>query len=181
MLVSYGHGTESVEKTITTLWSAGVKSLVDVRIGPGSRKHPQFMKDSLAEWLPDAGIKYRWDKRLGGFRHNVADSPDVGWQNESFRNYASYMRSEEFLAGIEDLISEARSNTTAFMCSETLWWRCHRRMISDFLAVAKETPVKHLMHDRHLTPHNPYGKPSTGIRLMDNGLLIYDGKQRLAA
>ena len=183
MLISYGHGADSIEKTLETLGSAGVTSLVDVRKGPGSRRNPQFMRGAMEEWLPEAGIRYRWDKRLGGFRPPVKDSPDVCWDNDSFRNYASHMRAEEFLTGLSDLIDEADAWQTAFMCSEPVWWRCHRRLIADFLQVAREIPVMHLMHDHRLVPHNPYGKgkSDTGIRLMDNGLLIYDGGQQLLA
>ena len=183
MLVSYGHGTDPIDKTVATLRSAGVTSLVDVRTGPGSRRNPQFMKAAMEEWLPEVGIKYRWEKRLGGFRPEVEGNPNVCLREEGFRNYAPHMWSEEFLDAIGEVIEEAEDCVLAYMCSESLWWSCHRRMISDFLQVARDIPVMHLMHDHKLVPHNPYGKgkSDTGIRLMDNGLLIYDGGQQLLA
>ncbi|UUL76564.1 DUF488 domain-containing protein [Pseudarthrobacter sp. Fe7] len=97
-LFTVGHGTASQEDFTRLLSGAGVTSLVDVRIGPGSRKHPHFGKDRLAVWLPEAGIDYRWEKRLGGFRKLLPGSPDTALRNESFRAYAGYMRTEDFAA-----------------------------------------------------------------------------------
>src|SRR5687768_8156825 len=96
-LLTVGHGTASQDEFGELLAGAGVQALVDVRIAPGSRKFPHFGKDLLAEWLPGAGVAYRWEKRLGGFRKLPPDSPDVALRNDSFRAYAAYMRSSEFL------------------------------------------------------------------------------------
>lgn len=181
MLVSYGHGKDSVEKTVGTLQFAGVTSIVDIRSSPTSSKNPQFYGEEMERWLPSS-IQYRWDVRLGGHRNATLGNPNTALRVRGFKNYAAYMWTEEFLAGIEDLIAESDSGVVAFMCAESLWWRCHRRMVSDFLVAARNIPVMHLMHNHKLVPHDPFSpKSDTGIRLMDNGLLIYDGGQQLLA
>ena len=90
-----------------------------------------------------------------------------------FRGYAGYMRTSEFLAAADELIAEASTQRVAAMCSESLWWRCHRRLVADFVSVARGLPVLHLMHDGRLQEH----RPSPGIRLRDDGLLVYDAGQ----
>ena len=107
MLLTYGHGTESSERTVATLRAASVASLVDIRIAPGSRRHPQFARAAMESWLPEAGISYRWEKRLGGFRKPGPDSPDTAWHEDMFRGYAEHMRSGEFLAAISAVLDEA--------------------------------------------------------------------------
>jgi uncharacterized protein (DUF488 family) len=168
-LFTAGHGTASQEDFTALLAAAGVQSLVDVRIGPGSRKHPHFGKDRLAEWLPQAGISYRWERRLGGFRKLPPDSPDTALRNGSFRAYAAYMRSPDFAAAVADLLAGARSTPTAIMCSETVWWRCHRRLIADHCVLLKDVPVEHLLPPAKHAPH----VPTRGVRVFGNGLL-YD-------
>ena len=174
MLLTYGHGTESSERTVATLAGAGVSSLVDIRTAPGSRRNPQFARAALAEWLPAAGIRYRWEKRLGGFRKPGADNPDVTWREEMFRGYAEHMRSADFVAAIDGVLAEAAGRQVAVMCSESLWWRCHRRLVADFVSVARGVEVRHLMHDGRVQQH----RPSPGVRLRDDGLLVYDAGQR---
>jgi uncharacterized protein (DUF488 family) len=173
MLLTYGHGTDSAERTVATLQAASVASLVDIRIAPGSRRHPQFARADMERWLPDAGIRYRWDKRLGGFRKPAPDSPDVAWREDMFRGYAGYMRSADFLAAIDQVLAEAAERQVAVMCSESVWWRCHRRLVADFVSIARGVEVRHLMHDGRLEPH----RPSAGVRLREDGLLVYDGGQ----
>lgn len=165
-LFTVGHGTASQEDFAGLLRSAGVTSLVDVRIGPGSRKYPHFGKDRLALWLPEAGIGYRWEKRLGGFRKLLPDSPDTALRNESFRAYAGYMRSEDFLAAAAELVAGSQAATTAIMCSETLWWRCHRRLIADHSVLLAGLPVEHLMPPAKPVPH----VPTKGVRVTENEL-----------
>ncbi|BCW81152.1 MULTISPECIES: DUF488 domain-containing protein [unclassified Arthrobacter] len=165
-LFTVGHGTASQEDFAGLLRSAGVTSLVDVRIGPGSRKYPHFGKDRLALWLPEAGIGYRWEKRLGGFRKLLPDSPDTALRNESFRAYAGYMRSEDFLAAAAELVAGSQATTTAIMCSETLWWRCHRRLIADHCVLLAGLPVEHLMPPAKAVPH----VPTKGVRVTENEL-----------
>ena len=173
MLLTYGHGTEPAERTAEILREAGVSSLVDIRTAPGSRRNPQFARAALEEWLPAAGIAYRWEKRLGGFRRPGPDNPDVVWREDMFRGYAEHMRSPGFLAAIDEMLAEAQTPQVTVMCSESLWWRCHRRLVADFAAVARGIEVSHLMHDGRLEPH----RPTPGVRLRDDGLLVYDAGQ----
>ena len=173
MLLTYGHGTDSPERTVVTLRHAAVASLVDIRTAPGSRRNPQFARAALSGWLPEAGIGYRWEKRLGGFRRPGLDNPDVVWRVNTFRGYAQHMRSADFLSAIDGVLAEAARRQVAVMCSESLWWRCHRRLVADFVAVARGVEVRHLMHDGRLEPH----RPTPGLRLREDGLLVYDGGQ----
>lgn len=173
MLLTYGHGTDSTQRTVAILRAAAVASVVDIRIAPGSRRNPQFARMELSRWLPDAGIAYRWEKRLGGFRKPGADNPDLAWQEDMFRGYAEYMRSEEFRAAIDLVLSEESSRQVTVMCSESLWWRCHRRLVADYVSVAREIDVRHLMHDGRIEEH----RPSPGLRLRSDGQLVYDGGQ----
>lgn len=156
-----------------TLGNAGVSSLVDIRTAPGSRRNPQFARAALEEWLPEAGIAYRWEKRLGGFRRPGPDNPDVVWREDMFRGYAEYMRTAEFLTAIDAVLAESDIRPVAVMCSESLWWRCHRRLVADFAVVGRGTEVRHLMHDGRLEEH----RPTPGVRLRDDGLLVYDAGQ----
>jgi uncharacterized protein (DUF488 family) len=178
MLLTYGHGTDTAERTVATLAAAGVAALVDVRTAPGSKRNPQFARAALEEWLPEGGIAYRWDKRLGGFRRPSAGNPDVAWHEDMFRGYAEHMRSADFGAAIDAVLAEvaaagAGSRLVTVMCSESLWWRCHRRLLADFVSVARGTEVRHLMHDGRVEAH----RPSAGLRLRDDGLLVYDAGQ----
>ena len=173
MLLTYGQGTESAERTVATLAGAGAASLVDIRTAPGSRRNPQFVRAAMEEWLPEAGIAYLWEKRLGGFRKPSAGNPDVAWREDMFRGYAEHMRSADFRAAIDAVLAEAESRKLVVMCSESLWWRCHRRLVADFVSVAREVEVRHLMHDGRTEPH----RPSPGLRLRDDGLLVYDSGQ----
>jgi uncharacterized protein (DUF488 family) len=178
MLLTYGHGTESPERTVATLRAAAVSSLVDIRTAPGSRRNPQFARAALEQWLPAAGIAYRWEKRLGGFRRPGPDNPDVAWREDMFRGYAEHMRSPDFLSAAAAVLAEAalaekETGQVAVMCSESLWWRCHRRLFADFAVVARGAEVRHLMHDGRLDEH----RPTPGVRLRDDGLLVYDAGQ----
>jgi uncharacterized protein (DUF488 family) len=169
VLYTAGHGTASRDEFIAILSAAGVASLVDVRIGPGSRKHPHFGKDLMAGWLPAAGIKYRWEQRLGGFRKLPPDSPDTALRNESFRAYATYMRSDAFRSAVSGLVADALDEPTAIMCSETLWWRCHRRLVADHCLLLDGLPVEHLMPRSRPVPH----MPTRGVRVLEDSL-VYD-------
>jgi uncharacterized protein (DUF488 family) len=170
MLLTFGHGTDTAQRCAGLLAGAGVGSVVDIRIAPGSRRNPQFARAELERWLPEAGIGYRWEKRLGGFREPSAGNPDLAWREDMFRGYAEYMRTEPFRAAIDLVLQEER---VAVMCSESLWWRCHRRLVADFVSVARSVAVRHLMHDGRLEEH----QPSPGLRQREDGLLVYDGGQ----
>lgn len=168
--MTFGHSTAGRERILELLRGAGVAALVDVRTAPGSRRDPDLLRERLAEWLPDGGVAYRWERDLGGFRPLPQDSPDVVWRNESFRGYAAHTRSPGFVAAMDRLLREAAGARTAVMCSEAVWWRCHRRLIADFAVLARGVPVLHLMHDGRLNAH----RPTPGARLRDDGLLVYD-------
>lgn len=170
MLHTLGHGTSAAEAFAARCREAGVGLVVDVRAFPGSRRHPHFGRDAMSGWLPTAGIAYRWLPALGGRRRRVPESKHVALRNESFRAYADHMESEEFLAGVEELLGVARETTAAVMCSESVWWRCHRRLLSDHLVLVRAEHVVHLMHDGRATDH----VPTDGVRLDDAGALVYD-------
>ncbi|MFF4964174.1 DUF488 family protein [Streptomyces sp. NPDC001037] len=170
-LLTFGHSTADRETLTGLLKEAGVDAVVDVRTAPGSRRNPDLSRQRLAEWMPEADIAYRWERRLGGWRRPAPDSPDTVWRNESFRGYAAHTRSPEFVSAMDELMRQAGERRTAVMCSEAVWWRCHRRLIADFAVLARGVPVRHLMHDGRLTAHSP----TPGVRLRDDGLLVYDG------
>jgi uncharacterized protein (DUF488 family) len=173
MLLTFGHGAASAEQIISLLHGAGVSALIDVRSAPGSRRHPHVARTELQRWLPAAGITYRWDKRLGGLRRPDPDSPDVAFGVDAPRGYAGHMRTPSFLTAVDDALVLAKAQGTAVMCAESLWWRCHRRMLADFAVAARGVPVRHLMHDGRLEEH----RLSPGLRLREDGLLVYDGGQ----
>jgi uncharacterized protein (DUF488 family) len=172
-LFTVGHGTLDRADLGALLTRAGVDLLVDVRRFPGSRHNPDVSSDRMAEWLPQAGIDYRWEERLGGRRRRdkTAESDADGWWRvEAFRAYAAHTRTPEFLAALDELCVEVGSRgTTAVMCSEAVWWRCHRRLVADAALLLKGVEVAHLGHDGRTTPH----EPSAGARVVD-GLLHYD-------
>jgi uncharacterized protein (DUF488 family) len=169
LLLTVGHGAASAEDFQRLLQTAGVVSVIDVRIGPGSRKHPHFGREELEVWLPAAGISYRWERRLGGFRKLPTDSPDVALRNESFRAYASHMRTPDFVAALTGVLAEAAERRTAIMCSETVWWRCHRRLIADHAVLLDGAEVSHVMPPGRTVDHAPTG----GVRVAGEQLL-YD-------
>ena len=173
MLLTFGHGAASAEQIIGLLRDADVSVLVDVRTIPASRRHPHVVRAELQRWLPEAGISYRWEKRLGGLRAPEPDSPDVAFGVDSLRGYAGHMRTATFLTAVDQVLALASARGTAVMCAESLWWRCHRRMLADFVTAVRGVPVRHLMHDGRLEEH----RLSPGLRLRDDGLLVYDGGQ----
>jgi uncharacterized protein (DUF488 family) len=176
VIFTVGHGTRSIEEFLAALGVAGIRRLVDVRTAPGSRRHPQFGRDALAASLESQVIEYVWRKELGGFRTPRPDSPHVALRNDAFRGYADYMETEEFNSALAWLIDTSRDTPTAIMCAETLWWRCHRRMISDALTVAGCEVVHLLDEGRRETHHlNPNAR-------IDGSRLVYDiGAQQALA
>jgi uncharacterized protein (DUF488 family) len=169
-LFTVGHGAAAANDLLQRLQAAAISVLVDVRIAPGSRKHPHFGRDELAVWLPRAGVDYRWERRLGGFRKVPPASPDTALRNASFRGYATHMRTGEFVAAIDEVLDAAAAAPTTVMCSETLWWRCHRRMIADYVTLVREWDVRHLMPGERFEPH----RVTDGAR-RDGDIVVYDG------
>lgn len=167
-MLTVGHGTHEADAFAALLAGAGVTHVVDVRTAPGSRRYPWFGAAALAEWLPAAGFAYTHERDLGGFRKPLPDSPNAGWRNESFRGYADYLRTPPFWAALDRVL--ALPGNVTVMCSESVWWRCHRRLIADALVAARGTAVGHLMPDGRVTAH----EPTAGVTLAD-GLPLYPG------
>jgi len=173
-VLTFGHGTATQEQLLQLLHEAGVRSVVDVRRFPGSRRHPHVAATELEHWLPAAGVGYRWEPRLGGRRQLPRDAHDLDpwWQVPAFRAYAAHTRTPEFRAGLDALLADANAagdgttGRTAVMCSESLWWRCHRRLIADVLVLLHGVEVCHLQHDGRLVTH----VPSAGARTTPEGL-----------
>jgi uncharacterized protein (DUF488 family) len=162
-----GHSTHDIDEFIALLAENRIEAVADVRSLPGSRKFPQFNAEDLAESLPAAGIEYMPFKQLGGRRKTRKDSPHTVWRHPAFRGYADYMDTEDFRRGIDDLLALARQKRTAIMCSEAVWWRCHRSMIADFLK-AKGAKVVHVMR-LGKTEEHPYTSAATIV----DGVLEY--------
>src|SRR5437763_14040819 len=117
-LITVGHGTLSEDEFAELLRDAGAESLVDVRTAPGSRRHPQFRRQAMEQWVPDAGIAYRWEPRLGGLRKPTTDSPNVALRHSGFRAYADHMATPDFIAALGDVLEEASTRPAPVMCAE---------------------------------------------------------------
>ena len=157
-LLTVGHGTATPGELATLLTGAGVAQVVDVRRFPGSRRDPELAREAMEVWLPAAGIGYLWEPRLGGRRRlppGQDASVDGWWRVAAFRAYAGYMRTDDFRAGLDVLLDRMDEAATVIMCSESLWWRCHRRLISDAVLLLRGRPVSHLGHDGRRTAHDP--------------------------
>jgi uncharacterized protein (DUF488 family) len=173
-VLTIGHSTHSPDRFLALLAQHGVEALADIRRFPGSRKHPQFNRDELASAMHKAGVEYHWLEALGGRRGKRRDeSPNLGLENQGFRNYADYMLTDEFRQGVEKLLEVARRRHTALMCAEGLFWRCHRLLVSDFLT-ANGVTVQHIMPTGELRPHTP-----TPGAVMDGGRVTYPGERSL--
>lgn len=135
-IYTIGHSTHTIEVFLAMLQSFDIKTLVDVRRFPGSRKYPQFNQDALKESLEKNGIEYFHLEELGGRRKVSKDSKNNTWKNVSFKGYADYMETDAFKNGVLKLEGIASNQHSVIMCSEVLWWRCHRSMISDFMKAA---------------------------------------------
>jgi uncharacterized protein (DUF488 family) len=165
-----GHSTRPIEDLLALLAEHGVRTLVDVRRFPGSRRHPQYSRDALAASLAAAGVQYVHEPGLGGRRAARPDSPHTAWRVEAFRGYADYMETPEFQAALERLIQRAEVETVAILCAEAVPWRCHRRLISDAL-VARGVQVMHIMGPGRADPH----ELDPNARLLPGGRLLYAG------
>lgn len=152
MIWTIGHSTHSLDDFLEILSAHRIELVVDVRRFPGSRRLPQFNRATLEQSLAAAGVAYCSLPSLGGRRTPLPDSPNSGWRNSSFRGYADHMASEEFAEGHFELITLAGGLRTAVMCAEVLWWRCHRRLISDLL-VSIGVEVLHIRGVGEAEPH----------------------------
>lgn len=172
-LLTIGHGRSDRIELAGRLRSAGTDTLVDVRRYPGSRHNPDVARDALASWLPDAGFGYRWEEALGGRRTlgSDAESLDPWWTVDAFRAYAAHTRTEAFRAALAPLVRKAQSSTVVLMCSESVWWRCHRRLIADVATLRYDLRVTHLLPDSRTSRH----EPADGARLRSDGVVVWDG------
>lgn len=147
-----GHSTRSQEEFVNSLRSFGIRALVDVRRFPGSKKYPQFNVSELGKYLPAVGISYIVNSGLGGRREPKPDSKNTAWRHKAFRGYADYTETGEFEAAVKELMDAALLQSTAYMCSEAVWWRCHRAIISDYLK-ERGWNVKHIMKEYVVVDH----------------------------
>jgi len=164
-----GHSTRSFEEFLASLASQEIKTLVDVRSFPGSKKFPHFNREALAESLASFGIEYLHMPELGGRRRARKDSPNTAWRNSAFRGYADYMETGSFRDGINSLLDIAESSRAAIMCAEAVWWRCHRSLISDYLK-SKGVRVTHILSPTQAEPHS-----YTSAASLIDGELSYRG------
>ncbi|MGC5626869.1 DUF488 family protein [Georgenia sp. Z1344] len=160
-VLTVGHGRQEAEELLELLNGAGVARLIDIRSFPGSRRNPQFGQGEMERWVPNGGIEYRWAKPLGGRRRPVPGSRHVALRHESFRAYADHMETPEFLDVVDELLTIADEATVAVMCSESVWWRCHRRLLADHLVLVRGVEVTHLMPGGRRAEH----RPTEGVRV----------------
>jgi len=169
-----GHSTRTIDKFISLLEEHGIKLLADVRSLPGSKRYPQFNKETLADSLAQAGIRYEHFPELGGRRKARPDSRNTAWRNASFRGYADYMETEEFDKDVKRLLDIATEfGPAAIMCAEAVWWRCHRSLISDYLK-ARGIEVMHIVGANKTELH-----PYTSAARVGNGNLSYAAENTL--
>jgi uncharacterized protein (DUF488 family) len=177
-LFTIGHSTRLWDEFLSLLREFKIEALIDIRRFPGSRKFPHFNRESLETALPAAGIEYIWLEDLGGRRSgtDLADSLNPGLKSPAFRHYADYMQTEKFHSAVNRLLSVAATKPAAIMCAEKLFWKCHRRLLSDYL-VAQGVCVEHIMDSAggelgrtsRLQPH----KLSAGAVITENLQVIY--------
>lgn len=162
-----GHSTHPITEFVAILESAAITAIGDVRRFPGSSKFPQYNQTPLSKSLADKGIRYLALPELGGRRKPRPDSPHTVWRNSSFRAYADYMDTSAFQEGIEQMLATATHERLALMCSEAVWWHCHRSLIADYLKV-RGYRVIHLLST---TKHQEH--PYTSAATVKNGQLSY--------
>lgn len=168
IIFTIGHSTREFDEVVAMLQRNGVTRLVDIRSFPSSRTFPQWNGEAIEAALP-AGIVYRWLRELGGRRHTRAGvaSRNGWWRVKAFRDYADYMASEPFAAGLAQLLDEAARGVPAIMCSEAVPWRCHRRLVTD-AALAAGVEVTHIMS----TDRTERAQLTPAARI-ENGVLFY--------
>ena len=172
-VLTIGHSNRALEEFIELLQVHGVDCVVDVRTVPRSRRNPQFNRDSLPGSLAECGVRYLHLPDLGGLRRPRPDSPNGGWENESFRGFADYMLTPEFEAGLERVLELRLQGRPALMCAEAVPWRCHRSLIADALT-ARGVPVEHIVGRGRRRAH----RLTPFARLVD-GRLVYPPDETL--
>ena len=166
-----GHSTRSIEEFVDLLAATEVAMVVDVRTVPRSRTNPQFNGNTLPDALAPFQVGYRHMAALGGLRGKSREiAPDVNgfWRVQSFHNYADYALGEPFRDGLAELRDLGHARRCAIMCAEAVWWRCHRRIITDYLIAAGET-VLHILAQRHIEPAHL----TEAAKVQPDGSLVY--------
>jgi uncharacterized protein (DUF488 family) len=177
-IFTIGHSTRTIPEFVDILRTGSVQLVVDIRTIPRSRTNPQYNEDVLPGELAEYQVGYRRIAELGGLRgrsHEVPRELNAYWENKSFHNYADYALSDRFEAGLDQLLELSSEQTVAIMCSEAVWWRCHRRLVADYLML-RGVPVFHLMAPGKADP----AKTTPGAEEQD-GHLIYPAKQTAAS
>jgi len=151
-LYTIGHSTRTLEEFLAILRAHQIKTLVDVRTVPRSRRVPQFNTENLSQSLPRHQIQYLHLPALGGLRKPRKDSPNTAWRNDSFRGYADYMQTPDFQIGLDELINIASKHPTVIMCAEAVPWRCHRSLIADAMLVRGWEEID-LFSEQNAKPH----------------------------
>jgi uncharacterized protein (DUF488 family) len=168
IIYTIGHSTRSIEQFISLLKENDIGVLIDVRNFPGSKRYPHFNKETLDTSLGDQGIQYVHMKDLGGRRKPEQNSINTRWRHTAFRGYADYMQTDVFQSTMQELMDIASKHISAYMCSEAVWWSCHRSLISDYLKI-RDWKVLHIMSEGKLAEH-----PYTSAARIVNGQLRYD-------
>lgn len=170
-IFTIGHSTRTIPELAALLQEAGVDLLVDIRSIPRSRTNPQFNADTLPAALAEFGIACRPSPALGGLRHHkkgAPPSPNLYWRVAAFRNYADYAETPAFRSGLDELERLAGDHRCAIMCAEAVWWRCHRRIVADYL-LSDGFDVRHIMGQGKIEP----ASLTPGAHRQDNGTLVY--------
>src|SRR4051794_23726189 len=174
-LLTVGHGALRRAELTALLRDAAVDRLVDIRRFPASRANPDVRREEMERWLPEIGVAYRWEERLGGRRHLARDEPvvDSWWSVRAFAAYAAHTRTEPFREALAEVLTAAHAERVAVMCSESVWWRCHRRLLADVAVLGQGMQVQHLFPTGRLEPH----RPAPGARIDEAGLVVWDGEE----
>jgi uncharacterized protein (DUF488 family) len=175
IIYTIGHSTRAIDEFIALLKENEIEVLVDVRTIPMSRRYPHFNQENMARSLPEAGIEYIHMPALGGRRgkrKDLVEPHNNAWENSAFRNYADYAETEPFQTGLNELIALATQKRTAYMCSEAVWWKCHRRIITDYM-LARGFQVKHIMAPRKADD----AKMNEDAVVHEDGRITYPGKE----
>jgi len=175
MVYTIGHSTRSADELIALLREADVDLLMDIRTVPRSRFNPQFNAELLPAALAASGIGYRHLAALGGLRHRpkgAPPSPNGLWRNEAFQAYADYAMTAPFRAALDELRALADDHRPAVMCAEAVWWRCHRRIVADYL-LAAGVPVEHIMALGKIEP----ASLTPGAEARPDGTILYPPAQ----